>query len=78
MLFHQTYKIACGYNIMGVSFNNLKKDSAFWCYNKANTLFKSIQKEEDIQRVNTNIAVLYSGQRKFKEALTLYNGGMNY
>jgi tetratricopeptide (TPR) repeat protein len=79
LLPNQTYEIACGYNMMGVSYNNLKKrDSALWCYDKANTLFKSIHKEEDIYRVNANIAVIYSIQKKYKEALALYNEGMTY
>jgi tetratricopeptide (TPR) repeat protein len=79
LMHNQTYEIACSYNMMGVSYKNLKKeDSALWCYRKAITFFKEINIEEDIYRVKTNMAVLYASRKKYKEALSFYQEGLFY
>ena len=71
--------MAASYNMMGVSYRSLKKlDSAEWCYNKARSLFKSINSTEDVQRVANNMVALFLNKKEYKKALNSVLRNINY
>ena len=70
---NQTYEIACGYNMMGIAYKQLKRqDSALYYYHKAIELFASVNKKEDIYRAKNNIANIYRMEKQFDMALNIY------
>ncbi|WP_353778751.1 tetratricopeptide repeat protein [Winogradskyella sp. 3972H.M.0a.05] len=64
--------VAAGYNMLGVSYRKVNQlDSALYCYEKAKSIFKDLDREEDLHRVNGNMAVLYNVKKQYDKSLKL-------
>ncbi|MEO1032321.1 MAG: transcriptional regulator [Bacteroidota bacterium] len=64
--------IAAGYNMLGVSYRKVNQlDSALYCYEKAKSIFRDLDREEDLHRVNGNMAVLYNVKKQYHKSLQL-------
>lgn len=74
-----TSGVAAAYNMMGVSYRRMSQlDSALICYDKAMDLFSSIASDEDMRRVNNNLATLYAVQKRYDKSIPLRLNSLNY
>lgn len=58
--------------MLGVSYSSIKQlDSALVCFDKAKTVYKKLNAEEQLQDVNDNLVGIYRKQKKYETALYL-------
>ncbi len=71
--------MAAGYNMLGVSYRKTNQlDSAMYCYSRAKEIFKQLGNEEDLYRVNGNLAVLHYAKKRYDESLELNFENVDY
>ncbi len=74
-----TLSVAAGYNMLGVAYRRNKQlDSALVSYKKAKELFTLLNSEDDIIGVDSNIAVVYSVQKKYHQSLEIKTEILKY
>ena len=74
-----TFSIAAGYNMLGVAYRQNKQlDSALISYKRAKEIFTLLNSEDDIIGVDSNIAVVFSNQKKYTLSLMITKNILNY
>ncbi len=74
-----TLGMGASYNMLGVSYRQFKKlDSALICYQKAKELFEAKDSEENLYRVNGNMAQLYMVNGDFQKSIELNLANLKY
>lgn len=74
-----TFGLAAAHNMLGVQYRRMNKlDSALVNYHKAKHLFKLLDKKEDIRRVNSNLAVVYSKRGEHEKSLPIKLTNLEY